>query len=401
MKNNTPQPYDKDIYDYHEALKKKGVNGAQRLTAEQFNVSTRTVNNAIKRVKKLGPDLWIKSISRDRLEDNIATATPEGQVLKGSSALLDADGNVKIQWVKTDKAKEDQLNQIKEIIDGFVKDIKPIEQIEPVNAEADHNLLTVIPFGDPHFGLYCWADEVGESFDLEIAERDLCNAVKHLVDITPTSNKCLIANLGDFFHADNISGTTTRSGHVLDMASRPADMINVGLRAMRFCIEYAAQKFNEVEVINAIGNHDDITSMFLGAALNNIYADNPRIKIQDNARHRHYVRHGRVLIGVTHGHETKDQDLALLMANDMKEDWGQTRHRYFYRGHHHHDSKKEYNGCIVEQFRTLAPNDSYAHNHGWLSGRDMKAVIHHVKYGEVARHTCSIDMLRSKDNEAN
>jgi hypothetical protein len=54
----------------------------------------------------------------------------------------------------------------------------------------------------------------------------------------------------------------------------------------------------------------------------------------------------------------------------------------------------EFNGCKVEQFRTLAPGDAYAVGSGYLSGRDMKLIVHHSEYGEVARTTCSIDMLR-------
>lgn len=69
----------------------------------------------------------------------------------------------------------------------------------------------------------------------------------------------------------------------------------------------------------------------------------------------------------------------------------------FLRGHFHHDAKKEFNGCIVEQFRTLAPGDSYAVPHGYLAGRDMKMILMHSKYGEVGRSVCSIDMLRDRE----
>lgn len=75
--------------------------------------------------------------------------------------------------------------------------------------------------------------------------------------------------------------------------------------------------------------------------------------------------------------------------------WGQTKHRYFYRGHHHQDRVQEFNGCKVEQFRTLAAGDAYAVGAGYLSGRDMKLITMHSEFGEVARSTCSIDLLKS------
>lgn len=134
--------------------------------------------------------------------------------------------------------------------------------------------------------------------------------------------------------------------------------------------------------------------MALSIMLANIYENEPRVVVHDAPTRRHYLVHGKVLIGVTHGDQTKDSDLPGIMAAEKAEWWGQTRHRYFYRGHHHQDKLNEYPGCKVEQFRTLAAGDAYAVGHGFLSGRDMKLITHHAEYGEVGRITCSIDLLR-------
>ena len=133
----------------------------------------------------------------------------------------------------------------------------------------------------------------------------------------------------------------------------------------------------------------------LSAMLDNLYDNNDRIIIHSQATPRHYLRHGKNFIGVTHGNQTKDKDLPLIMASDRAKDWGETKYRYFYRGHDHHDSREEYNGCIVEHFRTLAPSDAHAYGLGYKSGRDLKAITLHKDYGEVGRAICSIDMLRS------
>jgi hypothetical protein len=82
------------------------------------------------------------------------------------------------------------------------------------------------------------------------------------------------------------------------------------------------------------------------------------------------------------------------MATEKPEEWGATKHRVFFRGHHHHDNRVEYNGCIVEQMRTLAPGDAYAVGGGYLSGRDMKCIVMHSEFGEQMRLTCGIDVLR-------
>ncbi len=367
-------------------------------------------------------------------EYDINHEIPDGLTSRGPSVLYDGDGNVRQYWNKmkvqgvdpdtvvklTDPKKvvktsthytqglvtqqwvtekpEDEAREALwiEFAKALAEDLPqiPPRAISPIEFNAD--LMTVIPFGDPHFGLYCWADEVGNDFDLTIARRDLCGAVDYLVSQAPPAKRCLIANLGDYFHADNLQGVTSRSGHVLDMDTRLPKVIRVGVSALRQAIETALTRHETVEVVNAIGNHDDVLSMALSIMLSHIYENEPRVLIHDAPTRRHYVRHGKVLVGITHGDKTKDASLPGIMATERAEDWGQTKHRYFYRGHHHHDTRLEFNGCIVEQFRTLAAGDAYAVGAGYLSGRDMKLLVLHAEYGEVGRTTCSIDLLRSR-----
>jgi hypothetical protein len=106
-----------------------------------------------------------------------------------------------------------------------------------------------------------------------------------------------------------------------------------------------------------------------------------------------FYRFGKVLLGATHGDTVKHDQLLGVMAADQAENWGQTKHRYFYTGHVHHQSVREYPGLICESFRTLAAKDAYAAGHGYRAGRDMVAIIHHREHGEVERHRCDIGML--------
>lgn len=320
---------------------------------------------------------------------------PDGFRVRGTSTLYDDAGNQRLQWVKTTIDWERQEAIVREAIEAMCETLPKVRARKPGRAAYRDDLMVVIPFGDPHFGLYCWAEEVGADFDLDIAKRDLCGAVDYLVRQAPPARRCVIASVGDFFHADNLEGKTSRSGNVLDMDTRLPKVIRVGVSAMRQAIETALTRHEIVEVIAAPGNHDDVLSMAMAIMLANIYENEPRVVVHDKPTRRFYVRHGRVLVGVTHGDRTKDRDLPGIMATERAEDWGGTRHRYYYRGHHHHDTREEFNGCIVEQFRTLAPGDAYAVHGGWLSGRDMKLIVHHAEFGEVQRITCSIDLLRS------
>ena len=317
-----------------------------------------------------------------------------GGVVAGRSVLYDAEGKVKLQWVKSKQETSDAV--IKELIQTLCERIPSREPIPAPNSpHATEDLLACYPMGDPHFGMYSWEEETGNDFDLKIAERDLLAAVSRLVDTAPPCREALIVNLGDFFHADNTLGETMRSKHKLDTDSRWFKVLQVGLDAMITCVEMALKKHERVTVICAIGNHDDHSAMMLMHMLFRLFRDEPRVTILDAPTIKHYFRFGEVLIGVHHGHSIKMERLPFQMANDRAEDWGETRHRYWLTGHIHHDARKEYDGVIVESFRTLAGRDAWAASQGYKSGRDMKCILFHRRFGEVERHTVSVEMLNA------
>lgn len=338
---------------------------------------------------------WYKTTREGRDLDSIKERIPNAYIAKTSS-LLDAEGLVQQHWVTYRPEAEKEIELAQAIVDGLAMDLPKVKPSKAPKVSED--LMTCIPMGDPHFGMYAWAEETGNDFNLDIAREDLCGAVDYLVRQAPPSAICAIINLGDFFHADNLEGKTTRSGNVLDMDTRLPKVIQVGVAALRQAIKTALKRHQKVIVINAIGNHDDVLSMALSVMLANIYENEPRVEIYDQPTRRHYITFGQNLIGVTHGHQTKDRDLPQIMATEKPEDWGATKYRTWFRGHHHQDRVEEFAGCRVEQFQTLAPGDAYAVGNGYLSGRSMKALVLHKEYGEQARFVCSIDLLRSIQN---
>jgi len=246
--------------------------------------------------------------------------------------------------------------------------------------------------GDHHLGMLSWDKETGEDWDMDIAERMLCDAVDALVGLAPETDEAMIVNVGDFFHADNYEGTT-KSGHALDVDTRWSRLVRVGIRTMKRCIETALTKHARVRVINEIGNHDERTSIMLSLALLEFYSNDDRVTVDESPSPFHYYRFGKNLIGVTHGNRVKAADLPGVMAADRAEDWGATEFRRWITGHVHHDQTKEYRGCIVETFRTLAAKDAWHHASGYRSGRDMKCLVLHTDHGEILRHTVGVGML--------
>lgn len=313
-----------------------------------------------------------------------------GEVLKGSSTLYDENGDVKLQWVKTDVEKQSMLDHFQQLVDNVAESLPKFEKTEYSVTHASEDLMAIYPLGDAHIGMKAYRDEAGDDWDLHDAQQVFCGVFDRLVKTAPHCERAVIVNLGDYFHRDNKAGKTERSGHMLDSDGTYQMMADTGLKIIIQMINSALEHHQTVEVINAIGNHDDTGSMFLQVALKHMYQNEPRVIVHCNSGAFQYFTHGDNLYGVHHGHECKGDKLPLVMATDQAEAWGQAKFRSWLTGHVHHDSVKEHSGCTVETFRTLANKDAYAYSHGWRSGQDSKALVVHAKYGEVERHTINI-----------
>lgn len=310
---------------------------------------------------------------------------PEGHVLKGVSTMLGPDGEIKAQWYKTDLARQGKDEALRRLTEDLADLVPPRQPLPAVSEERDDDLLAVYPLGDPHFGMLSWDDETGKSFDIHIAKKNMQAAIDYLVDQGPRAKNAAVISLGDFYHSDNLQNKTVRSGNVLDVDSRWYRILQVGFQSFVGTIEAALLRHEKVHVIVEIGNHDDHSAAFLSIALDAWYRNEPRVTVDKSPAKYHYLKFGRNLIGVTHGDTVKHSDLESIMFHDCKDNIGDTDYRYWYVGHIHHTKKLEYRNCVVESFRTLAPQDAWHHAHGYRSKSDMVKIILHREYGEAYR----------------
>lgn len=318
---------------------------------------------------------------------------PPGFSLRGVSSYYGEDGTLRGQWVKSAADQDHRIQALLDAVEGIAEDFKGLADPVACPALSDSDLLCVYPLGDPHMGMYAWSEESGENFDLKIAERDLCSAVDHLVSLAPSAKRGALISLGDMFHADGKSGHTT-AGTRVDTDSRWGKVLHVVIRAMRRCIDRMLEKHEEVEVICASGNHDDLTSLVLAVCLAQYYEREPRVKINTSPSKFHWIRFGKCLLGVHHGDTAKNKDLPGIMACDRAKDWGETEHRQWYVGHIHHEVVKEHPGVVVENFRTLAPKDAWHAAQGYRSGRDLRLDIWHKEDGKIQRHIVGVRQVR-------
>lgn len=344
-------------------------------------------NKLIERRKTLiKRGLWNVSNDKNRV-------VPELYYVKRRSQLLDQEGNVKLEWLISEQDADQKKELLQQALEAMAQDLPKVKpQTKPDYTDSD--LMAIYPLGDPHIGMMAWGEESGQDWDLKIAEEYFCGVFDKLVKRAPKCAESVIVNLGDFFHADNLEAVTTRSGHHLDVDGRFAKMIRVGVKIMRQMIESALAHHGKIRVINATGNHDDTSAMFLSVCLANIYENEPRVIIDTSPAPFHYFTWGNSLFGVHHGHSCKSDRLPGVMAADQPKLWGDADYRYWLTGHIHHDTLKEYAGVVVESFRTLAAKDAYAAWGGYRAGQDSKALIVSKDGGIVERYIVNIKALK-------
>lgn len=337
---------------------------------------------AIRSISTKEGDSWV----RQAQEPGEEFAVPDGHIVKGVSALLDADGRTVQQWVKT---REGNAPLLTDAIKAAFEAYEPAPLV-PAPEYTNGDLLTVYPIADLHLGMFSWAKETGADYDLKIAAELLRSSMNSLVARSANSKDAIVLDLGDYFHSDNSRNQTARSGNALDVDTRYAKVIQLGFELVIQCIELALQKHDFVEYRKTPGNHDDETSLMLAVAVAAHFRTNDRVLV-DTSPSRFYMRqHGACMIAATHGDMLKMGDMAGFVAANWPEAWGKTRFRYGYTGHIHNEKTLAVNtlrGLRAESFNTLAAKDAWHAGEGYQSPRNMVSITLHKERGEVDRFT--------------
>jgi hypothetical protein len=369
--------------EYLEALEK---HGSVIRAAKALGVVRGSIQGAMANLRKRA------ALKGYAPECDMTKTVPDGFKVRGVSTYYGEDGKPKGQWVKSDADSDAREALLREFAETLAQGVKGVAPAVPGPDRVEDDLMCVIPIGDPHFGLKVWAQEGGGNFDLDIAERLTCSAVDRLTASAPPAKTAILLNLGDQFHADSQSNTTT-AGTTVDVDGRWAKIQQIGLRAMLHCVRRLLERHEKVIVRINRGNHDKHASYALSLMISCYFHNEPRVEVDLSPAAVWYLEFGRVLLGSTHGDTIKGDKLVSLMAVDRPEQWGRTKHRYWFVGHIHHSDIKEYPGGIVEYLRTLAPGDAWHHGQGYRSGRDMRLVVFHREHGEVERHRVDVGML--------
>lgn len=367
--------------------------GSQSKVAQHFDVNIRSLERSLEALRK-------RAASRGWSPDHdLVHPTAPGQVLRGTSTLYHPEKGVVAQWVKTREDREQTAEMIRQAAEAMTEDLPEIV-VSDGPKDAENDIIPWINIGDAHIGMVAHEAETGANFDLKIAERELCEAISILIDETGEHERCVINDLGDATHYENFAGVTEASGHALDYDGRFPKMIKVYVRIMRFIVEKALEKFQNVDVIVNQGNHSRTNDIWMAELLKAAYGHTGRVNILNNDSVFIAYRMGNTLVMTHHSDKCKPDRLANVMATDFRRDWGETEYHYIDIGHiHHRMTSKEHPGVMVESFNILANMDKYAHDAGYRSRQSITVIERSRTYGELGRRTLPIQRVRDAIRE--
>ncbi|MGI4991041.1 helix-turn-helix domain-containing protein (plasmid) [Halobacteriovorax sp. GFR7] len=320
---------------------------------------------------------------------------PQGYMFTKSTVQINKDGEIERVWNRYAQDSEMLCDVYGEIMDELLEGYKPFEPRPFKPTETDCSIIPWYNIGDAHIGMMGHELEIGENFDIKIAVRELKFALDRVISDTPSRERCVINDLGDATHYENLEGVTQHSGHMLDCDGRFVKMVEAYLDIMLFAIERCLEKHKYVDVIINQGNHSRTNDLWAVRCLKRMFANEPRVNILDNTSVFIGYRMGNTMVLTHHSDKCKPDRLVDVLINDFREDYGATAHHYIWVGHiHHSHSKDEFRGIKVESFNILANKDKYAHDGGWRSGQCISRVDLHREYGEVGRQTLNIQAVR-------
>jgi len=364
--------------------------GSSRKAAAALGVNKSNVSRAVQIVRK-------NAAKRGYAPDNDMTRIcPEGYSVKGTSTLYDEDGNVKIQWVKTNQEKQDMLEMLDEFKEGLT-DMKPAKKVKaPKKADSDYMACYVV--GDHHFGMYSWGRETldGEDWDTDKSREVLVNAIDRLVERAGDAETGLLLNVGDFFHSNDTKSETAR-GTKVDTDGRFGRTIRMAGELFAYLIERMLERHKKVIIVNARGNHDPDASLWLNEMLRMYYSKEPRVTVKDNFNKFVWMTFGNNLIVTHHGDHLKMQQAYEAITRNLSKEWGETTHRFLWMGHIHHKQQHEFGGILAESFNVLSPQDYWHSSSGYGSARSMTCILLHKEYGIDCRFQANIQALINHD----
>jgi hypothetical protein len=356
------------IRSMREAYSKHGGNASINELTRKFGMSRPVVVELLRR-------LGITHDSTPWTDDELGTSDDEDLVedllrRKEERVLVRAERR---EWsrIKKDADAFRRLDiaaqRVAERFEGMRRDYKP-ERLRLPRARKPFSL--VLGPSDLHHGKY-GPGYTGDGYDRETTRRRLFDTTARLLDRVadmgaPERIYCMLGS--DGMHVDNIASQTTRGtpqqcdGTVEEVASTYIDLWAQYVDLLR--------QVAPVVVHVIPGNHDQLVSTLLRAALVALYRRCDDVTVDASIASRQWVQYGSSLLVFLHGDLGKARDWIEIVSTEARAEWGETDRTYVFCGHLHTERQlPQRGGSIVYRLPSLAGTDAWHHRSGYVGGR--------------------------------
>ena len=309
--------------------------------------------------------------------------------------------DVKHGWLKTDKSSLffKNPNFQTEEKNKFAEDlIKELEQYSPTyptikRTKSNDGHLLVIDIADLHINKYAEAHLTGADYNSKIAVDRAIAGTKGLIQKASGFNveRVVFVIGNDVLNTDNLSRSTTK------FTPQDTDVnwfkaFNIAKDCYIKCIELCMQ-VADVDIIHCPSNHDEMTGCLLAQTLHAWFRNSKNLTFNISPKYRKYYQFNNSMLEFEHGHRGKMMNLPLQMANEEPQMWANTKFRYAYLHHVHHQDKtqfksgKDFTGCNVTYLRSPSSADLWHYDSGFSNIVACEGFLHSKDMGRVAHLT--------------
>lgn len=274
-------------------------------------------------------------------------------------------------------------------IDNVKQELKLLSQTRPLikYPRQDNELLLEFFCPDLHLNKLSWIEETGQDYNSKIATELLRNSLDKTIQL---ASKFQVSHIvfpvgNDLFNIDSRANTTT-AGTPQDVESCHHKMFREGYKLIIEVIE-RLKLIAPISVIPIVGNHDTNNILMLGEILDCFYHNDPNVFVDNRPLSRKYFFWGTTILGYTHGHEEKLNDLPLIMASECHKVWGNAKFKFWRIGHRHTQKcyLDEKAGVVIQHVSSLSAQDKYHYTKGYIgNNRGTSSSIIDKEEGQIA-----------------
>jgi hypothetical protein len=354
---------------------------------------------------------YISALGIEKNENNRYRLSPEKLAklkeikenwVEGVSSAVGIDANdIKHGWRKVDGHSVFYKNPLftekgqDEFAQSLIESLKDHAPNYPTikrDYQSEGHLL-VIDIADLHINKYATAELTGAEYNSQLAVERAIDGTKGLLQKSSGFNidKIVFVIGNDVLNTDNLKRSTTKeTPQDTDVSWYEAFIIakKCYVECIELCLGVA-----DVDVIHCPSNHDFMSGCFLAEVICTHFRNCKNITFDISPAYRKYYRYFNNKISLEHGDKGKVMDLPLVYAQSNPKLWYETKFRYGYLHHVHHQDKKQfqsskdYIGVNITYLRSPSSADIWHADNCFLNMVAVEGFIHSKEHGRVSHLT--------------